>query len=199
MKQEEEATTFSSKLENHLNGPLPLLRRLRNLVFGTQQPDGVTKIIFYFHLILWVIFFFWSMLQLIVLKYRDWIAEIKRIPVTELLNQRAQTLGFESIIFIDRLQINYSIALFLWSAYFVGLVLLWRKKMHYIYVIFTVLIAYLFTPLLLLGWTYWMEDISTFDKIILLSTILITVIYTYFIKQSLLSKSTQEDQLKDSL
>ena len=102
MKQEEEATTFSSKLENHLNGPLPLLRRLRNFVFGTQQPDGVTKIIFYFHLILWVIFFFWSMLQLIVLKNRDWIAEIKRIPVTELLNQRAQTLGFESIVFIDR-------------------------------------------------------------------------------------------------
>lgn len=199
MKQEEKATTFSSKLENHLNGPLPLLLRLRNFVFGTQQPDGVTKIIFYFHLILWVIFFFWSMLQLIVLKNSDWIAEIKRIPVTELLNQRAQTLGFESIVFIDRLQINYSIALFLWSAYFVGLVLLWRKKMYYTYVIFTVLIAYLFTPLLLLGWTYWTEDISTFDKIILLSTILITVIYTYFIKQSLLSKSTQEDQLKDSL
>lgn len=199
MKQEEDPTTFSSKLENHLNSPLPLLRRLRNFVFGTQQPDGVTKIIFYFHLILWVIFFFWSMLQLIVLKNRDWIAEIKRIPVTELLNQRAQTLGFESIIFIDRLQINYSIALFLWSAYFVGLVLLWRKKMYYTYVIFAVLIAYLFTPLFLLGWTYWTEDISTFDKIILLSTILITVIYTYFIKQSLLSKSTQEDQLKDSL
>jgi|UniRef100_UPI0040496D41 hypothetical protein len=199
MKQEEEATTFSSKLENHLNGPLPLLRRLRNFVFGKHQPDGVTKIIFYFHLILWVIFFFWSMLQLIVLKNRDWIAEIKRIPVTELLNQRAQTLGFESIIFIDRLQTNYSIALFLWSSYFVGLVLLWRKKMYYTYVIFTVLIAYLFTPLLLLGWTYWTEDISTFDKIILLSTILITVTYTYFIKQSLLSKSTQENQLKDSL
>jgi hypothetical protein len=199
MKQEEEATTFSSKLENNLNGPLPLLRRLRNFVFGKQQPDGVTKIIFYFHLILWVIFFFWSMLQLIVLKNRDWIAEIKRIPVTELLNQRAQTLGFESIIFIDRLQTNYSIALFLWSSYFVGLVLLWRKKMYYTYVIFTVLIAYLFTPLLLLGWTYWTEDISTFDKIILLSTILITVTYTYFIKQSLLSKSTQENQLKDSL
>lgn len=199
MKQEEEPTTFSSKLENHLNGPLPLLRRLRIFVFGTQQPDGVTKIIFYFHLILWVIFFFWSMLQLIVLKNRDWIAEIKRIPVIELLNQRAQTLGFESIVFIDRLQINYSIALFLWSAYFVGLVLLWRKKMYFTYVIFTVLIAYLFTPFLLLGWTYWMEDISTFDKIILLLSILITVIYTYFIKQSLLSKSTQEDQLKESL
>lgn len=199
MKQEEAATTFSNKLENHLNGPLPLLRRLRNFVFGTQQPDGVTKIIFYFHIILWVIFFFWSLLQLIVLKNRDWIAEIKRIPVIKLLNQRAQTLGFESIIFIDRLQIIYSISIFLWSAYFIGLVLLWRKKRYFTYVLFTVLITYLFMPLFLIGWTYWMEDISTFDKIILLSTILITVIYTYFIKQSLLSKSTRENQLKDSL
>lgn len=193
MKQEESKAKVRQQkvrqlVEEHLNSPLALLIRLRKLVFGNKEPDMFTKIAFYIGLLTWVIFFFWHVLQFIVLKNSNWIEAIKQLPISELLNKRAQALGFESAVFIDRLLISYSISIISWSLFFVGLILMWRKQRIFSYFIFTALGVAMLSPIMLLGFSYWSNDISSFDKIYQIIITLFLVIYSYLTKLSIEAK-----------
>lgn len=195
MKQEDKQAGLGKALDKHLTSPLPLIYRLRTMVFGENQPDRLTKFAFYSGLVTWFLFFFWHVLQFIVVKNSNWIEKIKRIPINELLEKRALELGFEPTIFIDRLLISYSISIISWSIFFVGLVLLWRRKQIFSYVVFTALGVAIISPIMLLGFTYWKLDISSFDKITEFSITLLLIFYSYLMKVSIQSNETSENQL----
>jgi hypothetical protein len=62
-------------------------------------------------------------------------------------------------------------------------------------VVFTALGVAIISPIMLLGFTYWKQDISSFDKIIEISITLFLIIYSYLMKVSIQSNETSENQL----
>lgn len=73
--------------------------------------------------------------------------------------------------------------------------LLWRKKYIFSYVVFFALGVAIISPIMLLGFTYWKQDISSFDKTIEVAITLFLIIYSYLIKVSIQSNETSENQL----
>lgn len=173
---------IKEKLEAHLNSPLPILIRLRNLVFGTKAPDTYTKISFFFALLAWFIFFLWSILGMVVINNRGWIKETKKIDVTQLIENRGKELGFEPYIFADRLSAFHTASIVCWLVVFIGLVLLYRKKMQFIYAYLGGCAIYLLLMWFMLGFGYWARDTTTFDKILFFIMVGHTSLYYYFLK-----------------
>lgn len=170
------------QLEAHLNSPLPILIRLRNLIFGTESPDTYTKISFTFAIISWFIFFLWSILGMVVINSRHWIKETKKIDVTQLIENRGKELGFEPYVFAERLSTFHTASIVCWVVVFIGLVLLWRKQVIFIYAYLGGCIVYLLMMWFMLGFGYWAKDTTTFDKILFFVMVDHTSLYYYFLK-----------------
>lgn len=190
------------QLEEHLNSPLPILLRLRNLIFGEQAPDTYTKISFYFALIIWFIFFLWSILGVIVIQSRHWIKEEKKIDVTQMIELRGQELGFDKYVFADRLETFHTASIVCWLFVFVGLVLLYRKQLQFIYVFLAGAGIYLLLMLFMLGFGYWAKDTTTFDKVTFILMVAHTSLYYYFLKMEKAGNKinffgVKEDDLQD--
>lgn len=185
------------QLEEHLNSPLPILLRLRNLVFGEQAPDTYTKISFFFALIIWCIFFLWSILGLVVIQSRHWIKEEKKIDVTQLIEQRGQELGFDRFVFADRLETFHTASIVCWIIVFAGLVLLYRKRMEFIYLFGAGTGIYLLLMWFMLGFGYWLKDTTTFDKIVFILMVAHTFLYYYFLKMEKAGNKTNFFGIKE--
>lgn len=156
---------FQKKLDAQLESPIPLLSRLKNLIFGKENPDYYTQISFYIGLIIWLIFLVWTILGYTVLTNTEWIETEKGIEVQKMIAERGIALGFEGDTFQHALITFYTIALFCWAGMFVGLVLQWRKQPQFIYFIGGFAIIYLVSMWILLSFSYWYTDTTTFDKI----------------------------------
>lgn len=170
------------ELEAHLNSPLPILIRIRNLIFGTESPDTYTKISFTFAILSWFIFFLWSILGMVVINSRHWIKETKKIDVTQLIENRGKELGFEPFVFAERLSAFHTASIVCWIIVFIGLVLLWRKKVIFIYAYLGGCAIYLLLMWFMLGFGYWAKDTTTFDKILFFLMVGHTSLYYYFLK-----------------
>jgi len=182
VSEEKSKQEIRQRLEEHLNSPLPILMRLKNLVFGEKAPDTYTRISFYLALLIWFIFFLWSILGVVVIQSRHWIKEEKKIDVTRLIEQRGQELGFEKYVFADRLETFHTASIICWLVVFAGLVLLYRKKLEFIYLFLAGAGIYLLLMWFMLGFGYWAKDTTTFDKVVFILMVLHTSIYYYFLK-----------------
>ncbi len=182
MSEEKSKQEIRQQLEEHLNSPLPILMRLKNLVFGEKAPDTYTRISFFFALIIWFIFFLWSILGVVVIQSRHWIKEEKKVDVTQLIEQRGQELGFDQFVFADRLETFHTASIICWLVVFVGLVMLYRKKIEFIYLFLAGCGIYLLLMWIMLGFSYWAKDTTTFDKVVFILMVLHTSIYYYFLK-----------------
>ncbi len=188
---EEEKTTFREEFEAHLSSPLPLLIRFRNFIFGTQSPDNYTKFSFFFALIIWVIFMVWSVLGSIAIRMRNTIFDQKEIDVTAMIEKRGQELGFEPHAFIGRLEAFHALSIIFWIIVFIGLVLLWRKNERFMYVFFTGCGLYLLFMLVMLGFRYFAQDTTFFDKIAFATLVIHTGVYGYLLKREKSGKKLQ--------
>lgn len=185
MSEEKEATNLREEFEAHLNSPLPLLNRLRNFIFGKESPDGYTKFSFFLALAGWLIFLTWSVLGNIAIRMRGLIVNEKEVDVTTMIEKRGTELGFEPHAFIGRLEAFYAISLVFWIITFVGLILLWRKKMRFVWFFFGGCGLYLLFMWVMLGFGYWREDTTFFDKIAFAVMVLHTAVYAYFMKREI--------------
>jgi len=176
------------QLEAHLNSPLPILIRLRNLVFGTVKPDNYTRFSFFLGLIIWFIFFLWSILGMVVIKSRHWIESEKKIKVTDMIENRGKELGFEQFVFAERLGAFHTLSIVCWVIVFVGLVMMYRKIYQFIYPFFFGIGLYLLLMWFMLGFGYWAKDTTTFDKITFFLLAAHTGLYAFFLKQEILGK-----------
>ncbi len=174
-----------NQLEEQLSKPSSWLVRVRNVIFGELRPDTYTKLTFFLAIVIWCIFFLWSILGNIAIRASEWIEKEKKIPVTELIEKRGLELGFEPHEFIGRLEAFHAVSIGLWIVVFVGLVLLWRKNFKFVFFFFGGTTVYLLFMWSTVGINYWWNDTTTFDKITFFIFNLQTAIYAYFLKHEL--------------
>lgn len=159
--------------------PIPFVIILRNLIFGKRKPDIYTRITFLINLIISVTFLVWSIITYFAITSRDWIWNNKGIPVKDIIERRGLELNFEPGDFLNRLQVANGIAIFCWLLFFVGLVLLYRKKKQFLYLTLVPLAIYLAVNIFYLSFTYFMQDTTMFDKIALLVIALSLILHSY--------------------
>lgn len=183
MTEKQQQSEFRHELEAHLSSPLPLLMRLRHMVFGSNSPDNYTKFSFFLGLIIWFVFIVWSVLSMVAIRMRDAIFQGKEIDVEQLIENRGLQLGFEPGTFTDRLTNYYTFSVICWILVFIGLVLLWRKHIAFIWFFFGGCGLYLLSMWIMLGFGYYNQDTTFFDKIAFALLIGHTVVYAYFLKR----------------
>lgn len=148
--------------------PIPFVIIFRNWIFGKKKPDIYTRITFFINLTIWATFITWSGISYFALISKQWIWQQKGIPVKWIIERRGKELGFEPGVFVDRLESMNLMALFCWLTFFIGLVFLYRKKRRFTYFTFIPLLIFIVLNMFYMGFTYFIEDTTSFDKIALL-------------------------------
>lgn len=185
MSDTERKRDLRKELEAHLESPLPLLLRLKNVVFGKTIPDYYTQFSFFLSLIVWIIFTSWSILGSIAIRSRFWMETEKGIDVSALVSTRGEALGFTPESFIGRLETFYALAIVFWIIVFIGIVLLWRKMTWFPYFIFGGAALYLLAMWFILGFSYWYNDTTFFDKLCYILFVGHTAVYFYFFRREM--------------
>lgn len=175
---EEEDLAKASKFQS----PLPFLVRLRNLVFGKKKPDIYTRITFYINTVLTITFLLWSIGGYFAIISREMIFKEKGIPVEAIIQDRGITLGFESNEFISRLVTLHGIGVICWGVVFFGLILLYRKRQHFVYFVLGGTLFYMGMIIFYLSFKYFIEDTTAYDKIAFLIIIVSASLHAYLMK-----------------
>lgn len=162
---------------------LPLVLKLRNLVFGKQKPDGFTRLLFIINISAWFIFTLWNLLSYVSILMTNYIREEKGVSVARLVRKRGEELGFGGNEFLDIVRQFHFLNIFVWLLIFVGIVLLYRKKKVFAFMYFSGFIVHFFLMLFMLGLTYFIEDTSFFDKILYGIMIIPSVVYLVLLKK----------------
>lgn len=183
MAAADKTNRLREEFEAHLNSPMPLLIRTRNLIFGKTAPDNYTQFSFFLGLIICVIFMLWSVLGSVAIRMREIIVNEKEIDVTAMIERRGAELGFEPQAFIGRLEAFYALSIGFWFVVFVGLIMLWRKNLRFIYIFWSGCGLYLVFMWVMLGFGYYRDDTTLFDKIAFLVLVIHTSVYAYFLKR----------------
>ncbi|MDB3906755.1 hypothetical protein N9355_04750 [Crocinitomicaceae bacterium] len=165
-----------------LESPIPFVVILRGWIFGKRKPDIFTRLTFVTNLVIWLLFLIWSGFSYFAVNSREWIWQQKGIGVTTIINDRGKELGFEEGVFLERMETASMIAIICWLVFFVGLVLLYRKKRIFVYFALIPLLAYVVLNSLYLGFDYFVEDITLFDKILLLISMVSLSISAYMMR-----------------
>ncbi|MFN5417644.1 MAG: hypothetical protein ACK5B9_11350 [Flavobacteriia bacterium] len=151
--------------ETAFNSPIPLLIKFKQLIFGEKDPELIFKIIIFINLFIWLIFEIWHILSYYAINFRDVILEEKKINVEILILNRGTELGFDPSVFMERLMNYHLFSILCWLFIFVGIAFMWRTSKRFIYFIFVPLIAYLLGMFFFLGFDYYVNDTTFFDKI----------------------------------
>ena len=182
MEESEENIDASVK---KFQSPVPLLIKLKNLIFGKEKPDVYTQLTFYINVIIWLTFLLWSVLSYFTISSHRVMIRFKGINIERIIQKRGEELGFEGIdTFLDRLLTFNGIAIICWGVVFFGLILLFRKKNKAIYFILGGTFFYIGMSIFYLSFSYFMEDMTAYDKVALLILIVSTIFHTQIIKQS---------------
>lgn len=177
--------SFRKKFEAHLDSPTSILSKLKSLLFGDHNPDMYTQVSFFIGLFIASIFLIWSILGYVVIDGREWIQAEKGLNVQNLIAVRGVELGFQSDQFLGKLETFYFFSILVWISICVGLIMQWRKKIIFIYVIGVAAALYLLDMLFILGFEYWLEDTTLFDKILFFLLVGHSFLYAYFLKKEL--------------
>lgn len=190
MERQYDNQSFRKKFEAHLDSPTSLLAKLKNWIFGSTNPDMYTQVSFFIGLAIVITFLIWSILGFVVIDGRGWIQAEKGLNVENLIQIRGIELGFQSDEFLGKLTHFYTFSIVIWLAILCGLILQWRKKIVFIYVIGISAALYLIVMWFMLGFEYWVNDTTLFDKITFFILIGHSTLYAYFLKQELSGEHT---------
>lgn len=176
-------TSNAKEAQTSFHSPVPIILRLRTVVFGDEIPDKYTQFTFFLNLFFWFTFFMWSVASYLTISNREVIMDQKNIPVEEIIRSRGEQLGFEGQDFLDRLVTTHSIGVISWTVVFIGLVFLYRKKEIFIYFIAAGTLFYTGMLLFYISYSYFKEDVTLFDKIGLLAILLSSTMYFFLLRK----------------
>lgn len=176
-------TSNTKEAQTAFQSPVPIILRLRTVIFGDEIPDKYTQFTFYLNLFFWLTFFIWSVASYLTITNREVIMEQKNIPVEEIIKSRGDQLGFEGQDFLDRLETTHSIGIISWTIVFVGLIFLYRKREIFIYFIASGTLFYTGMLLFYMSYSYFKEDVTLFDKIGLLAILLSSTMYFFLLRK----------------
>ena len=157
--------------------------RLKDFVFGNKRPDLYTQVTFYLSFTLWAIFFCWSIVSYFAIYFREIIYKQKKIPVESIIEARGDILGFANGEFLNKLMTFHTISIICWISVFVGLVLLWRKSIKFVFFFFCGTLFYFGMILFYLNFKYYKEDTTFFDKIIFIALNLNVLMYFFLLQK----------------
>lgn len=167
------------------------LKQTKSFVFGDESPNLYTQIVFFVGLTISLIFELWNVISFMILKFPLYLKSNRQVDVEAIVALRGSELGFEEGIFYRNLEYFNLIGIVVWVVVIAGLIFLWRKKKWSTYAIVGSIIVYLISMIFLLGMTYFIEDTTLFDKIILL-LILVLVFIFHFISNEKKSAPTED-------
>lgn len=168
---------------------VPLLIKIRRLILGKTKPDNFTRLMFTISLFCWVLLSFWNGLSYFVLLSSDIIKKYKGFSVNQIIIKNGQDLGFNGPDFLVTITDFYFYTLFIWGFIFFGLVFMYRKKQRYILFILGGLLIHFIYMFYALGFQFFIEDVSTFDKILYAVIIVVTFLH------SILMNREKEEQV----
>ena len=178
MEEEAQEAVKATKFKS----PLPILIRLRNLVFGKKKPDIHTRITFYINGAITLSFLLWNLIGYFAITLRDMFTEMKNVPIENIIHERGLELGFHPVDFIARLGTLYGISVICWLIVIAGLILLYRKRSQFIYFILGGMIFSLGMQIFYMNFQYFSEDTSTFDKILVLIVAVSCIIHAILMR-----------------
>ena len=169
---------------------IPLARTNENTKTMRTKPDQYTQISFYINLAVSTYLLFSSLMMLVTLNTTKIIEQFKQISASELIDKRGAQLGFEQGEFQLALNQYYVFSIVALVLICLSLILLWKKwTFFYPLLIFSTFLGFL-SMLVLLGPSYFLDDISWTEKVLWLVLILNSTIYW-----SLLKKEKQRDSI----
>src|SRR5690554_8069014 len=157
---------------------IPLLVRIRTLILGKQKPDGFTRLMFSISLFSWFLLTMWNGISYFVLLTSEIIEENKGFSVNDVIIKNGQNLGFNGEEFLESITTFYFNSLFVWLFIFIGLALMYRKKRLYTFIVLGGLGVHFIYMFIVLGFQYFIEDVSFFDKILYAILIVSTMIHS---------------------
>lgn len=170
-------TSAAAKEENVIRW----IQAIQRIIFGEKVPDIYTKTTFFLNILLWVMFFSYSLLQLLSIQYSHLFLVHKGVDLAQLIQQRGNRIGFEGNEFLNQLIFTQQISLVGWTIAWIGLVLLWRQKMAYTFFFFGGNLLVFSSTWYLLGSTYLQEDIPFFLKVLFLLLNANAFIYSFLL------------------
>lgn len=180
------ANKIEEKLDKHLNSPFSLLARFKKWILGEEKPDSFTFWSVIINSIIAFIFLLWSLLSLSVLLFREIMKNEKNINVSEIIGKRGHQLGFDKgNDFIHELSLFHMLALVCWFIVIIGIVLQYRRNLYFIYFIGAGILIYILAMWIMLGFSYWVQDTTGFDKSIFFIICLSSGFHYYYLKQEL--------------
>lgn len=176
---------------------IPLLVRLKTLILGKNKPDGFTRLMFTFSLFSWLLLTIWNAVSYFVLLTSDIIEENKGFSVKDVIIKNGQNLGFNGEEFLSSITTFYFNSLFVWLFIFFGLVLMYRKKRIYTLVVLGGLAFHFIYMFFVLGFQYFIEDVSFFDKILYGILIVVAMIHSLLMSKEKDAVLNEEDEIAD--
>lgn len=176
---------------------IPLLVRLKTLILGRDKPDGFTRLMFTFSLFSWLLLTIWNAVSYFVLLTSDIIEENKGFSVKDVIIKNGQNLGFNGEEFLSSITTFYFNSLFVWLFIFFGLVLMYRKKRIYTLVVLGGLAFHFIYMFFVLGFQYFIEDVSFFDKILYGILIVVAMIHSLLMSKEKNAVLNEEDEIAD--
>jgi len=162
---------------------IPLLVRIRTIILGKQKPDGFTRLMFSISLFSWFLLTMWNGISYFVLLTSEIIEENKGFSVNDVIIKNGQNLGFNGEEFLESITTFYFNSLFVWLFIFIGLALMYRKKRLYTFIVLGGLGVHFIYMFIILGFQYFIEDVSFFDKILYALLIMVTIIHSFLMNK----------------
>jgi len=175
--------TQEHQIDSILARKSTLIEKVRIFIFGEEEPDKYTQASFYLGFILWIIFFIWSCASYLAISFRTMILEQKGISVEKIILERGEKLGFKGSEFLDRLLTFHSISIICWIAVLIGLILLWRKDVRFVWFLFGGTVFHFGMMLFYLNFSYFQDDTTLFDKIALLTFLSNAGMYLFMLRK----------------
>jgi len=162
---------------------IPLLVRIRTIILGKQKPDGFTRLMFSISLFSWFLLTMWNGISYFVLLTSEIIEENKGFSVNDVIIKNGQNLGFNGEEFLESITTFYFNSLFVWLFIFIGLALMYRKKRLYTFIVLGGLGVHFIYMFIILGFQYFIENVSFFDKILYALLIMVTIIHSFLMNK----------------
>jgi hypothetical protein len=177
---EENEYTPKKEVSTKFNSPVPILRKLQKIIFGQNRPDLYTRISCKVNLFIWLIFFLWHVISYTTILMRDVVLDLKKIDIEAIIIERGNVLGFDESAFLNHLLNYHLVSIFCWGLIFFSILLAWRKNLKFIYLFIPACMFYLFSLLFYMGIQYFIQDTTTFDKVVFLILNVNSIIFTSF-------------------
>ncbi len=173
---------------------LPIILKIRNIIFGKKRPDAFTRTVFYINLVAWFIFMLWSTISYFAIALKELIKENKGISIAAIVRRRGEELGFDGETFLVSFKQFQFVDIFIWITIFVSLIFLYRKKRIFAVLYFSAIGLHFLLMVFMLSFTYFLEDISFFDKITYFIMVVISFIYTLLLSKETIENNTLNER-----